>query len=246
MENSDTSTSLTGSLVSCTNGIVTLRGQVDSADRREEAAAAVRAIPGVVAVYNLLQTRGEEAPVTPAAQPPREDPPVVLGPFGFLTDNLLGGSDLVVRVDQGEVVISGVVSNRMAEQHVMAVAHGVPGVRILKNEIDVRNGTRQDDLRLKLIIFRSIQYTADLWEVWPAMQVEVRDGVARLRGRVKSNAQSALATAVAASVRTILAVDNQLEIDPRLKLDRRAFDPSREPSTRITPDTVNTWSYGSD
>jgi osmotically-inducible protein OsmY len=170
----------------------------------------------------------------------------VLGPFGFLTDNLLGGSDLVVRVDQGEVVISGVVSNRMAEQHVMAVAHGVPGVRILKNEIDVRNGTREDDLRLKLIIFRSMQYTVDLWEVWPAMQVEVRDGVARLRGRVKSNAQSDLATAVAASVRTILAVDNQLQIDPRLKLDRRAFDPSREPSTTITPDTVSTWSFGSD
>ena len=221
---------LTGPVVGCSRGIVTLRGRVASADRRDEAGRLAAAVPGVQGVHNLLLAPGEE----PAAGPPpapRDDGPGLTPPFHFLTEDRMAGRQMVVEAADGVVTLRGEVNSDRAHRHVVETARTLPGVRVVRNLTSVQPLGRDHDLRLAVLVHRRLEHEPELQPVVAHIEVSSVDGVVRLQGRVRSDYERSLARAVAADLALVFAVDDRLEIVPDLKPRQGADGPPRRRAT---------------
>jgi hyperosmotically inducible periplasmic protein len=127
--------------VGTVNGAVSLRGKVDSDAAKAAAASIARGIDGVKSVRNDLR-------VVPAANRrviDASDAVITRQVEGRLAkDAQLKKVD--VRTDGGAVILRGAVSSIEASAHASELARGVPGVRMVRNELTydlaVRDGTR--------------------------------------------------------------------------------------------------------
>lgn len=59
----------------------------------------------------------------------------------------LDATDVEVRVENGEVILLGTVASREAKREAEAVAESAPGVEDVRNELRVRRGTQDRDVR---------------------------------------------------------------------------------------------------
>ena len=116
--------------VETVKGVVSLRGKVDSDDAKAAAASIAKAVDGVKSVRNDLQ-------VVPA-----EDRKVIDASDTFITrqveDRLAKDAQLKkvdVRTDGGAVILTGGVASIGASARASELARGVPGVRMVKNEL---------------------------------------------------------------------------------------------------------------
>ncbi len=205
-----------GLVVASTAGIVTLRGRVDDAEARTDAEARVRAIRGVVDVLNGLSLDGEQPAPTPAVV--ADTGPGRAGPLTFITDDLLGGTDIGVYVENGRVTLTGLVSSTDARDWAMRQVRRLPGVRVVDDKLSVRNGTREDDRRIEIIVYRKVERTMGLWDVFRGLAITSRDGVLRLQGVVNTESQRDLVEVMAAETNSVLAVESRLEVDPAFRL----------------------------
>jgi osmotically-inducible protein OsmY len=114
-------------------GIVHLRGKVDSADAKAAAADIAKGIEGVTSVKNDLQVvapdkrdmvEAKDADIKKAVQ------------SRLSKDSQLKGVD--VRTDGGVVVLTGDAPNITAAARASEMAREVPGVKYVKNEINVK------------------------------------------------------------------------------------------------------------
>lgn len=118
------------------NGVVTLRGKVNTAAEKQAAEEVAKTVTGVVSVKNNLQ-------VVPAA----EQKAVDANDSDLKTaiekrikqDASLKKADISVRVDKGVVTLTGDVNDIGMRAHASEVSRGVPGVRSVKNELKEKN-----------------------------------------------------------------------------------------------------------
>ncbi len=116
--------------VETVNGVVSLRGKVDSDKAKAAAASVAQAVDGVKSVRNDLQV------VPPADRKVIDisDKDITRQVEGRLSkDTQLKKVD--VRTDGGAVILAGAVSSIGASARASELARGVPGVRMVKNEL---------------------------------------------------------------------------------------------------------------
>jgi len=116
--------------VGTVNGAVSLRGKVDSDSAKAAAASVARAVTGVKSVRNDLRV----VPAGDRKAIAASDTDITRQVEGRLAkDAKLKKVD--VRTDRGAVILTGTVSSIDASAHASELARGVPGVRLVKNEL---------------------------------------------------------------------------------------------------------------
>jgi osmotically-inducible protein OsmY len=116
--------------VETVNGAVSLRGKVDSDTAKAAAATVAQGIDGVKSVRNDLQVVPPGDRKVIAAS----DTDITRQVEGRLAkDTQLKKVD--VRTDGGAVILTGAVSSIRASARASELARGVPGVRMVKNEL---------------------------------------------------------------------------------------------------------------
>ena len=116
--------------VGTVNGAVSLRGKVDSDSAKAAAASVARAVAGVKSVRNDLR-------VVPAG-----DRKAIAVSDTDITRQVQGRlakdaqlKKVGVRADGGVVILTGAVSSIDASAYASELARGVPGVRMVRNEL---------------------------------------------------------------------------------------------------------------
>jgi hyperosmotically inducible protein len=118
------------------NGVVRLRGKVDSAEEKAAAEAVAKSIDGVTAVRNSL----EVVPASDRKTVDAKDDDIAKTVRQRLRgDAQLKDADIEVRADKGVVTLMGKVENIRSRAHASEVARRVPGVRSVKNELQERS-----------------------------------------------------------------------------------------------------------
>jgi len=116
--------------VGTVNGAVSLRGKVDSDSAKAAAASVARAVTGVKSVRNDLRV----VPAGDRKAIAASDTDITRQVEGRLAkDAQLKSVD--VRTDGGAVTLTGAVSSIDASAHASELARGVPGVRMVRNEL---------------------------------------------------------------------------------------------------------------
>jgi len=116
--------------VGTVNGAVSLRGKVDSDNAKAAAASVARAVDGVKSVRNDLRV----VPPGDRKAIHASDTDITRRVEGRLAkDAQLKKVD--VRTNGGAVILTGAVSSIDASAHASELARGVPGVRMVKNEL---------------------------------------------------------------------------------------------------------------
>jgi hyperosmotically inducible periplasmic protein len=116
--------------VETVDGEVSLRGKVDSDDVKAAAASVAKAVEGVKSVRNDLQV-----------VPPGDRKAIDISDKDLtrqVEGRLSKSAELKkvdVRTDGGAVILTGTVPSIGASAHASEVARGVPGVRMVKNEL---------------------------------------------------------------------------------------------------------------
>ena len=116
--------------------VVTLRGKVATAQERSAAEEIAREVSGVKAVTNALQV----VPVEQRKAVDVKDTDVkktVVERLG--TDQQLKSADIAVRADNGLVTLTGTVSDVRAKARAADLARKVPGVRGVRNELQLKS-----------------------------------------------------------------------------------------------------------
>ena len=116
--------------VETVKGVVTLRGKVDSDEAKAAAASLAQGIEGVKSVRNDLQV---VAPADRKAVDVSDKDITSQVQDRLSKDPRLKKVD--VRTDGGAVILTGAVSSIGVSAHASELARGVPGVRMVKNEL---------------------------------------------------------------------------------------------------------------
>jgi len=131
--------------------------------------------------------------------------------------------DLRIDVDDGVATLAGTVDTYPSRVRAEDIAGAVLGVRRISNHLipaDSPSGTDDQSLTTAIIKhlgnFQQFAYAAD-------MQVATRDGIVTLTGRVALLQARQLAGALAALVGGVKGVDNRIELDVALILQRRTI-----------------------
>jgi len=116
--------------VETVKGTVSLRGKVDSDEARAAAASAAKAIDGVKSVRNDLQV----VPAGDRKAIDSSDTDITRQVEGRLAKDAQL-KKVGVRTDGGAVILTGGVSSIGTSARASELARGVPGVRMVKNEL---------------------------------------------------------------------------------------------------------------
>jgi hyperosmotically inducible periplasmic protein len=119
------------------NGIVHLRGKVDSDEAKSAAADVAKNIEGVQSVKNDLQV---VAPTTRKAVDANDKDIAKSVESRMAKDAML--KKVEVRADGGVVTLTGEVPTINAAAKASEMARGVPGVKSVKNELQVRQASK--------------------------------------------------------------------------------------------------------
>lgn len=209
--------------VEARKGIVTLSGTVDSAAAKRRAfghgwVAGVKHVnvvplkidPSAKAGGTLSRLRSDEAIETAVRRALDADP-------------RLAGSDLDVAVNTAVVTLDGTVSNLRAKRIAHRMPFGLLGVAAVHDRVRVNAGIHDDDAlaaRAARLIARN-QATAD-----DAIEVDVSDGAVTLTGHAADPYSRQMAEQLAASVRGVHAVTNEIVVPGAAP--RTAYDPQAD------------------
>jgi osmotically-inducible protein OsmY len=116
--------------VETVKGAVSLRGKVDSDNARAAAASVAQAIDGVKSVRNDLQV----VPAGDRKAIDSSDTDITRQVEGHLAKDVQL-KKVGVRTDGGAVILTGAVSSIGASARASELARGVPGVRMVRNEL---------------------------------------------------------------------------------------------------------------
>jgi hyperosmotically inducible protein len=117
-------------------GEVMLSGFVDNQAQLDRANAATRAVPGVRAVQsNVILKTGTASTVGN-----KLDDGITTGKVkaALLADPNVKSFDIGVVTRQGEVMLSGFVDNKVQMERAIEIAKGIPGVRLVSNEMSLK------------------------------------------------------------------------------------------------------------
>jgi osmotically-inducible protein OsmY len=120
------------------NGTVTLRGKVDSENAKAAAGEIAKGIDGVKRVKNELVV---VAPAVQEAVEESDDAITERVKDRLANDSRLKKSDIEVRTDAGVVTLTGEAPSIVISARASEVARGAPGVRAVRNDVEVKAET---------------------------------------------------------------------------------------------------------
>jgi osmotically-inducible protein OsmY len=110
------------------DGVVTLMGEVPTAQQREDVEKAVRHLSGVRGIVNRIEVR-------PGVVTPAEVKKSLEEALGRQAAREATRIDVAVR--NGEVTLAGAVHSWAARQAVLGAAKGTPGVRLVRDQLRI-------------------------------------------------------------------------------------------------------------
>jgi hyperosmotically inducible protein len=117
-------------------GVVTLRGKVATGEERTAAEEIARGVSGVKSVNNTLQV----VPSTQRKMVDVKDSDVKKNVVERLVaDQQLKTASIAVRADNGLVTLTGTVPDARTKARAAEVARKVPGVRAVRNELQLKS-----------------------------------------------------------------------------------------------------------
>ncbi|HEY0874863.1 MAG TPA: BON domain-containing protein [Vicinamibacterales bacterium] len=222
------------------NGIVTLEGEVDSADDKAEAVRIARGTEGVTRVEDRLRVKGEatETPsgaregatpatgVAPVPNLPRPDAWLTAKVQSkYFLDDRVKGMDIDVDTQDGVVTLSGTVDSDAAHRRALALARNTEGVRDVRDQLKVgaagaaadADTSRTETTELKrpdewITVKIQSQYFLDGDVKGHQINVDTRNGVVTLTGTVASDELKQQAEQIARDTAGVTRVVNQLKV----------------------------------
>src|SRR5262245_10081926 len=216
------------SVKSVNEGVVLLGGSVDSMSEHLRAIEVAARVPGVKRVASEIKS-----PDKLADREIYSDRPDATGSAGdssvrdmwttsavklrLMADSRTPGLGINVDTMNGQVTLFGIVDNEAAKRAAEETARKVSGVKAVKNELQVVASTQQKrvearDDEVRDLVKKSIKEHSDLEG---KIDVEVKNGVARLTGTVPTQADRLQAAVVARSTQGVRAVEDDLRVSSR-------------------------------
>ncbi|NTV15223.1 MAG: BON domain-containing protein [Desulfobulbaceae bacterium] len=130
----------------------------------------------------------------------------------YVFKTYLKGDDIKIEAKEGAVTLAGSVSEEYHKSLAQETLTGLPGVKSVENKLEVKgdhpaansDAWLVDKVKVTLLFHRSVRATKT--------EVEVKDGVATLRGEASSQAQKELTTEYAKDVDGIKDVKNEMTV----------------------------------
>ena len=197
--------------VTSDNGAVTLTGKVQDRDQKDLAEDTVAALPGVVSVTNKIE-------VVPPA-PAHSDAWIAFKIRSLLLVKAhVSASSTTVKVTDGAVTLSGTADNAAQKDLTELYARQVDGVRSVKNEIAVaENPPRAESVAADIddiSITGQMMYALFSHSSTSARKTRVvtENGVVTISGEAGSEAEKALVSELAQSIRGVKSVVNKMTV----------------------------------
>jgi osmotically-inducible protein OsmY len=156
--------------------------------------------------------------------------------------------DIDVDVEQGVATLTGTVDSEVERELAGALADGVDGISQVRNELEVRPaqaGATEADYGFRERV-ADANTTARVKSrlLWNAetqglqIDVDTRDGVVSLEGRVASVAEADLAARIAQNTSGVRGVKAKLEVDPD---DENLQRQAKETASELAGDINDAW-----
>jgi osmotically-inducible protein OsmY len=192
------------------DGVVTLTGTVADRDDKDLAADTVENLPGVVSVNNEVKVE--------SSLPEHSDAwmAVKIRSRLLVKGNVSAASTKVTVVD-GNVTLTGTADNTAQKDLTAIYAKDIDGVKAVKNDLVVKDkapgetvGETIDDAS----ITSQVKYALLSHKATSALRTKVvtTDGVVRVTGDAKNDAEKSLVTKLAADVRGTKSVTNDMTV----------------------------------
>lgn len=139
----------------------------------------------------------------------------------YVFKTYLKDDDIKIQSRDGAVTLTGVVSENFHKSLAQETVTGLPGVKSVDNRLEVKGAPPtansdawlRDKIKVALLFHRSVSAATT--------EVEVKDGIATLRGNAASQAQKELTTEYIKDVDGVKDVNNQMIVsDPSKKSSR--------------------------
>jgi hyperosmotically inducible periplasmic protein len=196
--------------VKCRDGVVTLAGSVPDREQRDLAAETVADLPGVVRVENDIT-------VSPGT-PEHSDQWIALSVRStLLLRPHVSATATTVNVSNGVVTLKGTAANAAQRELTEEYAKEVEGVKAVANYIvvtpnapaetvgeDIDDASITGQLKIALL---SHSATSAL-----KTKVSTENGVVRISGEADSEAEKALVTELASTIRGVRSVENAMTV----------------------------------
>lgn len=218
--------------VSVNDGVVTLRGTVDSNVEKDLATELARGVEGVTAVDNQLAVESGSAGVS------RDDDLMQRVNDANLTAKVKSqllwnantqGMRIDVDTDDGVVTLRGTVASAAEAELAAQIARNTSGVRSVQNALEVEAGQKPMSAEAE---DAALELKGELSDTWvttkvktsllynrgvdaAAIDVTTRDGVVTLSGEVRSDYEVKRAGEVAAEIVGVREVRNRLQVAER-------------------------------
>jgi osmotically-inducible protein OsmY len=194
--------------VKAKDGIVTLTGTVRDNDDKNLAADTVENLPGVLGVKNEI--------VVKSAYPEKSDGWMALKIRSrLLVKGNVSATSTKVDVKDGHVTLTGTADNLAQKELTTAYAKDIDGVKTVQNDIVVSEKPASRDMGDKMddaSITSQVKYALMTHKSTSALKTKVTtvDGVVRVTGDAKTDAEKSLVTKLAQDVRGTKSVTNDM------------------------------------
>jgi hyperosmotically inducible protein len=215
------------------NGVVTLEGEVESADDRREAVRIAQGTEGVTRVEDRLRIKGEAAPAgttgTDVAAGDRPDVWLTAKVQSkYFLDDLVKGRNINVDTQNGVVALKGSVRSEAERRRAVALARTTEGVRSVNDQLTMDPKMREGETPGSAAAGRNLP-SAQRPDLWVTMKiqsqyfldpevkghridVETNRGLVTLKGTVASDALKQQAERIARETEGVSRVINQLTV----------------------------------
>lgn len=199
--------------VKAKDGVVTLTGKVQDDDLKKLAEDTVRGLPGVLNVNNQIRTE--------AMTPEHSDDwiAIKIRTNLFIHANV-SATNTDVAVMDGVVTLTGKADSMAQKELTTAYAKDIEGVKEVNNDIVVTPPPAPPERTAGEVVDDSsitaqVKYALMTHHSTSALKTNVttKDGVVHLEGNVGSEAEKTLAAKLAANVRGVNSVNNDLVVD---------------------------------
>jgi len=196
--------------VKANDGVVTLSGTVSDKEDKALAEDTVENLPGVLSVKNEIKVE--------STFPEKSDNWMAMKIRSrLLVKANVSAKNTKVAVNGGNVVLTGTVKNSAQKDLTAAYAQDIEGVKSVTNELVVKDEPAGETMGDKIddaSITSQVKYALLSHKSTSALKTKVvtTDGVVRVTGDAKSEAEKSLVTKLAQDVRGTKSVTNDMTV----------------------------------
>jgi hyperosmotically inducible periplasmic protein len=196
--------------VKARDGVVTLTGTVADRDAKDLAADTVENLPGVVSVNNQIKVE--------SSYPEHSDAWMAVKIRSrLLVKAHVSAASTKVNVQDGNVTLTGTADNSAQRDLTAVYAKDIDGVKTVQNDIVLKDraaGEPMGDSVDDASITSQVKYALLSHKATSALRTKVvtTDGVVRLTGDAKNDAEKSLVTKLASDVRGVKSVTNDMSV----------------------------------